>query len=256
MKKILLFFAIFYALVFPLYGEDVLDILKLIREKLNHVNTYKADFTLEINIPDNKMLMEGKVTFKREDKLRVEMSIPNVFSANQLTISDGNTLWQYLPSLKIASKVDLAYLKGKFGDFYYSYSKEDISKPFKDIEENKIKYLGEEEIAGREYFLFEAEPKESAVKDIPFTKLKIWIDKETGLEKKTILYNSKGEEVLKRNYENIMVNLPILDKEFEFSPPEGVEVMDMTEEAERFIEQEKKKEIQPASPSPLQERSL
>ena len=94
------------------------------------------------------------------------------------------------------------------------------------------------------------------IKDLPFSKLKIWVDTDTGLERKTVFYDSEGKEVLNRSYENISVNIPMSDNEFAFSPPEGVEIVEMTEEVEKFIEAESKKGTSQPTPSISPEASL
>ncbi|MCM8765258.1 MAG: outer membrane lipoprotein carrier protein LolA [Candidatus Omnitrophica bacterium] len=238
MKKIFLMLVIFSLFSASSYGEKAEEILKIIQEKVKTVNSYKADFSLKVDSPTGEMLMQGNILFKREDKLKMEISMPNIPTATQLTISNGEIMWQYLPFLKAASKVDLSTLKKEFGESYFAYAKEDISQPLKEVKEESLKYSGKEKIGMEECFVLEAEPKDNSRQEISFSRVKVWIDINSGLEKRVVFYNSEGKEVLSRTYENISVNIPIEDKEFEFSPPEGTEIMDMTEETKGYIEKE------------------
>ncbi|MCM8779081.1 MAG: outer membrane lipoprotein carrier protein LolA [Candidatus Omnitrophica bacterium] len=220
------------------YGEEVQEVLRMVQEKVKAVNSYKADFILKIDSPTGEMLMKGNILFKREDKLKMEINMPNLPNATQLTVSDGKTMWQYLPFLKVASRVDLADLKKEFGDAYFAYAKEDISRPLKEAKEGSIKYLGKEKFGDKECFVLEAEPKRDYPRDVPFSRFKVWIDADSGLERKVVFYNDEGKELLIRSYENVFINTPLEDREFEFSPPEGTEIIEMTEETKAYIKRE------------------
>lgn len=233
-----------------IFGEEVEDILKIIQEKANQIDSYKGNFVLKMDTPQGEILMKGNALFKRQDKIKIEVNIPNVANARQLTISNGELMWQYLPFLKTASRIDLASLRKEFGDAYFAYSKEDISRPLKDVEESSIKYLGKEKIGDDECFVLEAEPKEGIPQEIPYSRVRSWIDTVLGIERKAVFYNSEGKEVFSRSYENISVNISIPDTEFEFFPPEGTEVIDVTEEAKRYIEKDKKSENHSLPSSP------
>ncbi|MCM8783837.1 MAG: outer membrane lipoprotein-sorting protein [Candidatus Omnitrophica bacterium] len=251
MKKFILCWFVFQLLCVSIsFGEEVAEILKIVQEKANQIDSYKGEFTLKMDTPGGEMSMKGSSLFKRQDKIRIEIAIPNIPNATQLTISNGEIMWQHLPFLKVASRIDLASLKKEFGDAYFAYSKEDISKPLKDTEESSIKYLGKEMMGENECFVLEAEPKQGTTQEIPFSRLKVWIDTTLGIERKTVFYSPEGKEVFSRSYENISVNIPIADTEFEFYPPEGTEVIDVTEETKQYIEKEKKDVYQPLPSSP------
>ncbi|MCX5656871.1 MAG: outer membrane lipoprotein-sorting protein [Candidatus Omnitrophica bacterium] len=170
---------------FLVYAEEsVQDVIKLIQEKSKDIKSYQAKFNLNMKGPQGEMAMNGDIKFKRPDKLKMELSLVNVPDAKQLMISDGNTMWQYVPALKMASKIDISTLKKEFGDTYLSQTKEDISQPLKDVEENSLRYLGKENIEGKEFFILEAKPKAlPGGKEAPFAKIKIWIDSESGSAK-------------------------------------------------------------------------
>ncbi len=229
--------------------EDASVIIKLIQEKTQAIQSYQASFTLKMQGPQGELLMSGNILFKRPDKIKMEITLPNIPNATQMTISDGNTMWQYIPFLRVASRVDLATLKKEFGEVYFTETKEDISKPLKEVEEGSIKYLGKEKIAGQEYFILEAKPKSQAQQDIPFTQVKVWVNTQTGLEKKTVFYDAEGKEVFSRDFETVVTNIEIEDAGFNFAPPEGVEVMDMTDETRRLIEAEKSGSSAPSATS-------
>lgn len=166
--------------------------------------------------------------------------MPNVPDTKQLMVSDGDMMWQVVPFLKLASKVDLATLKKEFGEGYFIPAKEDISRPLKEVEEGSVKYLGKELLEAKEYFVLEAKPKPQIQADqIPFSKAKLWIDPATGLEKKAVFYDLEDKEVFQRNFSEVKINLEISDQEFIFLPEEGMEVIDSTEETRNLLRTEK-----------------
>lgn len=231
--------------------EETTAIIKQIQDKAKEIQSYQASFTLKMVGPQGEILMEGNILFKRPEKIKLEMSMPNVPDAKQLMVSDGNLMWQVAPSLKLASKVDLATLKKEFGESYFTPVQEDISRPLKEVEEGSVKYLGKDSLEDKEYFLFEAKPKSQTPGiEAAFSKARFWIDPDTGLEKKTVFYDLEGKEVFQRNFSEVKINLEISDHEFIFLPEEGMEVIDSTDQARKLMEAEKKGES-PSFPSEL-----
>lgn len=213
------------------------EIIQIIQEKSQAVKSYKASFDLKMQGPQGETVLSGIILFKRPDKIRMEMSLPEVQQARQVMVSDGVTLWQFSPFLKVASKVDIGQLKEEFGEAYFTQPQENTLEPFKAIDRTSIQYLGKERFNAQECFVLEARPKAAKEGEGLFFKAKIWIDTETGLEKKTVFFDLQGKEVFSRNFKKVEVNLDIPDLNFEFKLPEGIEVMDVTEETRKMIEE-------------------
>ncbi len=58
---------------------------------------------------------------------------------------------------------------------------------------------------------------------------KVWISTKDGLPRKMVFHTPTGEEMMSQEFRNVEVN-PTLDPSlFEFTPPEGVQVTDMTD---------------------------
>jgi outer membrane lipoprotein-sorting protein len=227
--------------------KTVQELMDFIQAKAREVRSYQTSFVLKMQGAEGERVMLGDILFKRPDRIRIIMHMPNIPHAKQVMVSDGKTLWQYAEFLGGASKVDLATLKKEFGETYFTQPREDISKPLKELEESSVKYLGKETIDGRGLFMLEANPRALAQEGmVPFNKIKVWIDATTGLERKTVFYDAEGKEVLSRSFWEVKMDMEIPDSVFNFSPPEGTQVIDVTDETRKLIEAEKKE----TGPSP------
>ncbi len=52
---------------------------------------------------------------------------------------------------------------------------------------------------------------------------------EDGVVRKMIMFNEEGKEMMSQSYTNIQLNIEVADSQFEFTPPEGIQTVDMTE---------------------------
>ena len=68
-------------------------------------------------------------------------------------------------------------------------------------------------------------------------KMELWIGADDGLVRKIVMFDGQGAEMISQSYKNVELNPKVLDKEFEFTPPEGVQVMDMTEQTLNMMKQ-------------------
>ena len=91
---------------------------------------------------------------------------------------------------------------------------------------NELKVLPGEKVNGKDAFVLEAVPKGAAPN--PVTKMKLYMVKENGIMVKMIGYDSAGGEVMTITYSNIKINPKIDAGRFVFKAPDGVQVMDMT----------------------------
>lgn len=83
MKKILILSLLILVNIFP-QGKDV-PLLKAMQNKFSSLHDFSVDFSQEVN---GKVLMSGKLAFKKENMLRLELK-------NLLVVSDGVTNWNY-----------------------------------------------------------------------------------------------------------------------------------------------------------------
>jgi outer membrane lipoprotein-sorting protein len=68
-----------------------------------------------------------------------------------------------------------------------------------------------------------------AMTGVEFGKTTVWIAVADGLLRKTQTLNKEGEVAMTATRTDVEVNVDLPDSLFTFTPPEGVQVMDMTE---------------------------
>ena len=120
----------------------------------------------------------------------------------------------------------------------------DITKPFSQFPEANIKYIEEKKTDMGPVYALEARPdmgnmmppNASGPNMLP-DKMIFWINADTGLPQKIIMKGKDGATMMEQTYSNFRINVDIADSEFKFKPPEGVQVMDMTEGAVNMMQQ-------------------
>ncbi len=106
-----LFGAIFYYCVYsptPVHADSFKfivanDIVKGVRKKFKSFNSYQAEFIIVSQQSRKKSIRRGKVYFRKPDKMRMQFTNPR----NQIVISNGKTVWLYLPSHKLLGEQTL-----------------------------------------------------------------------------------------------------------------------------------------------------
>lgn len=222
--------------------EDGLSkVLNDIQTKLNNLKSYHAKIEM-VFLQTERGIMElnGEIKFVRPDKLRMEIGVKGEDRTKQYMYSDGLTMWQYMPFFKLASKVDLAGLKKEFPqarDLVEGQSK--VESPVADVEKENIKYLGIEDLNGEKTYVFEGQLNEARKQnmDLPqnVSKVKIWVGVGDGLQRKAEYYDDEGNLVFYQILKDVKVNIDIPASEFAFQQPEGINVIDSTDQARQIL---------------------
>lgn len=101
---------------------------------------------------------------------------------------------------------------------------------FKTYRDNyTMKSLPDAKFEGADCYVFEArmKPTEGVPASGPFV---MYYRKDCGISVKTLIYDADGKVTMESLTTDLKLNPSISDKRFEFTVPEGVEVMDMTPE--------------------------
>lgn len=114
-KFILLFLISFVIIKFNLYAQTPEEIFKEIEDKSKGIASYIADFEMTSNFGGMSTNARGKTYFKSSDKYRMEfIGGSDEVSVGSLIVSDGATMWQYMPQMNMVQKFDWAKLKETF----------------------------------------------------------------------------------------------------------------------------------------------
>lgn len=211
-------------------GEAAARVAAL-QAKAGAVQSYQAEFTLTVTEEKTPSVLKGTLTYRQPDKRRIEFTGPPADDVAQLVVSDGVTEWQYFPGRKIAHKTDWAKMQAAGGPPEASIIR-GPHQPFLDLKPDSIKVLS---ATGAGQVQFEAEPAPTLIAEAPFApgKIRVTVSEGDGLVRRLSMTDADGNEVLSQEYSRITVDPPVDAAMFRFTPPDGVEVVDISEERAR-----------------------
>jgi outer membrane lipoprotein-sorting protein len=217
----------------PLRGEDeTKQIIADLQAKAAAVKSYRADTTTTIQMMGKKMSMPGNIVFKKPKKSRSETVMDmGAVKMQQIHVSDGKTAWMYQPKMKMVTRIDLEKVAAETKKEPAGQETTDICKPLQCLQRESISHVRTEEIEGSKVCVFQGLPGKSGFQKMPFNlaKMEMWVGADDGVMRKMIMFNDEGNEVMSQSYTNIQLNIEVADSQFEFTPPEGVQVLNMTE---------------------------
>jgi outer membrane lipoprotein-sorting protein len=145
-----------------------------------------------------------------------------------VSVGDGKVMWTYMPNLKTAQRMDLDRINEATGQ------PGKIAPPsFYGIAIANVGYLGCEALAGEAVHVFEgaAPSLPAAISQLQPARIKVWIGAQDGVVRRQLGFDAQGKEVSSETRTGVQVDLPLPDSLFVFTPPEGIQVMDMTDTA-------------------------
>ena len=207
------------------------ELISKIEAQAKNINSYRSDLTMNMEMMGQKIVYTGKLSFKKPNKSKMEMNGKiGPMDIKQIIVSDGRTVWTYQPSMNMVQKVDLEKIIAETGDDS-KQKNADPSTPFQSLKRNSIAYIRTETIDGKEVYVFQGTPEIADAKDLSFVpeKVEIGIYTDNGMISKMVMLDKENKEMVSQYYSNIQLNVNIPDSEFEFTPPEGTQVADMTD---------------------------
>lgn len=100
----------------------VSDVVKEVKDKFEKIDSYQADFKMTSEKLGNKTYRSGRVYFKNANKILVEFDQP----PGQKIVSDGKTMWIYLPSMNVVAEQDL----NSGGSIFFAGTKSGLNRLF------------------------------------------------------------------------------------------------------------------------------
>lgn len=202
-KYSVLFFILFCT---PLYSQDSQEIIKKVQSAYENISDAKAVFTQTLKSSGGKAnSSSGTIYIKKENMYRIEAS-------GQIIITDGQTSWSY-SSKKKQVIVDNYKDDGNTfspNKFLFNYPENFYS----DLE-------GEENVGGVDCYLIKLSPRSGG----SVKSAKIWIDKNDYLIRKVNIVTAESSNTY--SLKDISLDSGLSSSKFSFSPPQGVEVIDL-----------------------------
>lgn len=79
------------------------DVVQNVKKRFGSLSTYQAGFTMTTEKLGKKKQQSGIIRYKSSDKMLIEFSQPS----GQRIISNGKTMWVYIPSMNVVAEQDL-----------------------------------------------------------------------------------------------------------------------------------------------------
>ena len=83
----------------------VSDVVKNIKKRFSELDSYQADFKLVSEKYNEKMHQNGRVKYKASNKMIMQFRNPY----GQKIVSNGKTMWIYIPSMNVVVEQDLKH---------------------------------------------------------------------------------------------------------------------------------------------------
>lgn len=193
-----------------LYGTEADKIIERVQKKIRATKTIRIQFkeiaryqlTGTVSEVDAVLQMEGK------DKFRLE-------SEDQVLVNDGNTFWRYN---KLDNQVLVDYAKKEeqevfLNSFLYQIKEHYYGQVVEEIKEG-----------GKKKHVLKLTPNPS--EQSMFTAIKVWVVEGTW-EIERIIYTDYNNNETEYRIAKIEFNPVLANTTFSFSPPEGVQVVDL-----------------------------
>ncbi|GMU95177.1 LolA family protein [Ignavibacterium album] len=199
MKKIIILFLVLMFSSISISQSDAASVLRELQNKYNSISDLSVDYMQKA---DGKVVLSGKIFFKKENKYRIE-------NKNQIIGSDGVSAWNYNTSKK---KYVITNYDGESNSIYsinylvYQLPNECLLSTRS--EGNSV--------------VLELKPKTA---NLDFKKIDLWINSEKLIVKIVLSdLNNNSSEISLNNYR---LNQKISDSLFSFNPPEGTKIIDL-----------------------------
>ncbi|MFO8056507.1 MAG: outer membrane lipoprotein chaperone LolA [bacterium] len=195
-------------------GSLSLDqVIQKLQENYEKIETYQANFEQEIfSMRQGRVVSEGKgkVLYKKPGKMVWHYTEPE----EHLYINEGNTIWDYSPAeqeayrLPVEESVYKSFLVG-LGDLK---------------EEFEISFHSGTKTNQKGYYQLDLVARKKEERQVLGT-LTLYVDPEDFMVKSSESVDALGNtnHVV---FKDIKTNIKIKDKKFQFSPPDGVKVID------------------------------
>jgi outer membrane lipoprotein carrier protein len=186
--------------------------LDAVQRNYEKVLTYEAEFIQKsyIKMMDKTQDVKGTVSIKKPGKMKWTYGAPDT----QILISDGSTLWLYVPDEEQATKVPIESIYSSNTPALFLAGKGKLTQTFNVESVN----LDQDPIS------ITLTPKAD---DQALTRLQLFANKKNYQITGSTVYDKLGNKTEIR-FSNIKTNRDIPEKTFQFQAPANVEVLDYT----------------------------
>ncbi len=189
------------------------DVVTSVRKEFAKIQSYQAEFKIVTDGQGKGKLQTGIIKYKSANKLCVEFSQP----AGQRIVSDGKTMWIYIPSLHVVAEQDLKSDTGLFS----SNTKSGLSRLFSKYHYRfASKEQPEPQDDGSKMYTIILKQKESRS---GYRRMKLWITEKYFITR-AVGETSTGKRI-DISFSNLKTNVNIPNATFRFEAPSSARVI-------------------------------
>ena len=196
------------------FGATGQAVLAEIQDRYRNTNDFEAGFVQEYigKVMKSPQRGEGKVYFKKKGMMRWDYRVPN-----QKLISNGLTLWHYQPEEKQVFVSDMSKVMKEKTPLAFLAGEGNLTRDF------NLAHFSESVSQKEEVFVLELLPKESQP---ILSKLTLNVNQKTFYVVQADVFDGLGN-VTRTRFIDIKTNIDLPLILFQFSIPQGVEVLKM-----------------------------
>lgn len=220
-------------------SEDAKAILDKIQQAAGEMNSFEADMSMSMSVMNQPMNMTGHMAVLKPDLMRMTMTMPP--QGDMQIVSDGATMWTYIPMMNMVQKIDASVMKQAPGMGGPGAQMEDPTKTIQQMDPATVQFLGEEMCDGQTCYVIEGalpqQAKQMGGQFVP-EKMKAWAAQADGIPRKIEMMDSSGTPMMTMTFTNVKINTEFPENHFTFTPPPGAQIMDMTETIRSMMKQQ------------------
>lgn len=190
-------------------GESAADILEKVQGKYESIRDASLTFTRHVvfGVTQTRQDFAGTLAMKKGNRYRIELE-------DQTIVTDGKSVWTY-------SKINNQVFVDAYKEDSVSFSPDRVlvNAP----ENYTAAILGKEEVGKKEASILKLVPK-SDKSNLKW--MKVWVDRDEWLMRKIQLLDI-ADNLTTYEVGSLKLNAGLPDSTFRFTPPPGVEVIDV-----------------------------
>lgn len=199
----LIFIAFFNSVIF---SQDAQEIIKKVQDNYKDLKDAKAEFSMTEKFSGGKSSSSsGTIMIQKENKYKIK-------TKSYILVTDGVTSWSYSPSKKQVVIDNYKDDGSTFSPnkFLFNYPENFYSD-----------YIGDEKVNKKDCYVLKLTPRNKG----NIKSAKIWVDQAEYFIRKITITTSESTKTY--TLKSIVLNPGLSSSEFKFTPPEGVEVIDL-----------------------------
>ncbi len=221
-------------------APTVEELLKSLSAKAAETKTAEGDLAIQMSAPMDmkgvgklymaKAEVDGKTVEKMLSTVKMTMTGPDgeAMTMDIKMVNDGQFVWQ---EMRMSMMPGTQVMKTRV-------EQENLSVgPNSDIEQMKKQFdftaVSEEKIDGRPVYVLTGKPKAETPMADQVSLVRLYVDSKTSFFRRLITIDKDDKEMVRFDLTNVKINEKIDPKMFEYTPPEGAQVRDMTEATEQ-----------------------